>query len=47
MSALLSSIVNILFCLRYMSNYALQVGSFRDIQQNWMIFGLPPKLQEA
>src|SRR5271166_6487560 len=47
MSVLLSSIICILFSSCYVGNHALQVGSFRDAEQNWMVFGLAAKLNQA
>src|SRR5216683_4636744 len=40
MSALLSIYVFLSFSVDYGENQALQIGGFRNIQQNWMVFSL-------
>src|SRR5271155_868560 len=46
MSVLLSTTICVLFSLCYIGNNTLQVGSLRDAEQNWMVFGLGAKLNQ-
>ena len=47
MSVLLSSIINCFISITYNRDHALQVGSFRDVEQDRMVFGLAANLDEA